>query len=242
MKMASRCKVKKTCAVQLQSRMKGYLDTVQLLVLAETVTYIRAPAGEPNNLVHALDGHPKLPPAQWPLAVQEQLLERQRQGRASDHGTVDEPQLPDLLLEQVPLPDLEGVARLLDLAQHGGNDHDGQADPEQHKEAAEVAVVARGVEVGDAVHVLDSREHAPLLLGAYLAARGGGGLDRGRGVGGDGRRSPAAPRQHALDVWRALALTNLETPEPASKCCLTASSLSWGLRRSMRVGLRGRGE
>ena len=38
-------------------------------------------------------------------------------------------------------------------------------------------------------------------------------------------------------------LADLETPEEAaSKWRLMDSSLSWGLSRSMRVGLRGRGD
>lgn len=189
MKIASKCRVKKTCAVQLQSRIKGYLCVVSWLLAGETRTHIRAPEGEPDHLVYALYRHSKCAPAQWALAVEEQLLERQRQRCASHHGTVYEPQFPDLLFEQVPLSDLKRVARLLDLAQHGGDDHDGQANPEQHKEAAEVAVVAVWIEVRDAIHVLDGREHAPLLLGADLAARRGGGLDGRRGIGGDGSRS-----------------------------------------------------
>lgn len=68
-------------------------------------------------------------------------------------------------------------------------------------------------------------------------------MDRGRGVGGDGGCPATGWFQHGLVMKeRELALSHLETPEPASRCCLTASSVSWGLRRSMRAGLRGRGE
>lgn len=192
-------------------------------------------------MIYALNRHSKHAPAQRSYAVEEELLERKRQRSASHHGTIYYAQLPDLLPEQLPLPDLEGVACLFDLAQHRGNDHDGQADPEQHEEAAEVTVVACGVEVGDAIDVLDGREYAPLLLGADLAARRGRSLDGGGRIGGDGRGSAATWSQYALQR-SAPALANLETPEPPSMCCLTDSSLSWGFSRSMRVGLRGRGE
>lgn len=37
-------------------------------------------------------------------------------------------------------------------------------------------------------------------------------------------------------------MSHLETPDAASRCCFTDSSLSCGFRKSMRVGLRGRGE
>jgi len=75
---------------------------------------------------------------------------------------------------------------LLPVPQHGCDDHDCQPDPEQHKEAAEVAVVARGVEVGDAIDVFDGGEHALPLLGPDMAARGRGGLHGRRRILWDG--------------------------------------------------------
>ena len=64
-----------------------------------------------------------------------------------------------------------------DLAQHGGQDHDGQADPEEDEEAGEVGILARGIEVGDARFVFDGRKDAAAALLAELFADGGGGFD-----------------------------------------------------------------
>ena len=51
MKIASKCKVKKTWAVQLQSRTKGYLDMISWLLSDKTTRHIRAPEGEPDDLI-----------------------------------------------------------------------------------------------------------------------------------------------------------------------------------------------
>ena len=67
--------------------------------------------------------------------------------------------------------------------------HDGEADPEEVEEAVEVAVVAVGVEVGEARCELNGREDAAALRGAGLFARRDERLVRGRGVFGDGCRA-----------------------------------------------------
>lgn len=83
------------------------------------------------------------------------------------------------------------MARILDVAQHGGDGHDGQPDPEEVEEAMEIAVVARRVKVGYARGELDGWEDAPLLRRARLLARRREGLDgRGR-ILRDGRRAAA---------------------------------------------------
>lgn len=104
-------------------------------------------------------------------------------------------------------------------------------------------VVAIWVEVRDAIHVVDGREHALLVLGAYLPACGRGGLDGRRGIGGYGRASSTAEGQ--LCIASREVPMYLEMPEPGSRSVpflLNASSLSCGLSRSILVGLRGRGE
>lgn len=103
-------------------------------------------------------------------------MQRQRERSGPDHESITDAQLPHLLSEEVPLADRQWVARVFIVTQHRGQHHDGEADPEQHKEAAEVMVLARGVEMGDAIDVLDGREHALLLLRADLASRRRGGL------------------------------------------------------------------
>lgn len=95
--------------------------------------------------------------------------------------------MPQLDGEEGPNLDAHGVARVLDVAQHGGDGHDSQADPKEAEEAMEVAIVRVGVEVGDAARELDGREDTSSLLGASLLASGGERLDGGQCVDRDGR-------------------------------------------------------
>ena len=78
--------------------------------------------------------------------------------------------MPQLDGEHPPDLDAHRVSRILDVAQHGRDGHDGQADPEEVEEAMEVAVVAVGIEVRDAVREFDGREDAAALLGTNLLA------------------------------------------------------------------------
>jgi hypothetical protein len=66
---------------------------------------------------------------------------------------------------------LQGISSLGHVSKHGREDHDRESDPKQNEEASEIMVVAVWVEVGNAVHVFDTREHALFLLGANLATR-----------------------------------------------------------------------
>ena len=92
------------------------------------------------------------------------------QGHAGryNHRKIAETQLPRLLREQAPDPDPHGIARVLDVAQHGRHDHDSEPNPEENEEAAEVSVFAVDVEMGHARGILDCREKALPLLGPDL--------------------------------------------------------------------------
>lgn len=81
--------------------------------------------------------------------------------------------MPQLDGEEGPDLDAHGVASVLDIAQHGGDGHDGQTNPEEVEKAMEVAIVGVGIEVGDAAREFDGREDAASLLGASLLASGG---------------------------------------------------------------------
>lgn len=113
-------------------------------------------------------------------------MQRQADGGAGDHEEVGDGQMPQLVGEQAPDLHAHGVSRILHIAQHGGDAHDGEADPEEVEEAMEVAVVALGVEVGDARGELDGREDAAALLGADLLAGGRKRFRRWRSVFWDG--------------------------------------------------------
>lgn len=113
-------------------------------------------------------------------------MQRQADGGAGDHEEVGDGQVPQFVGEQAPDLHAHGVSRILHIAQHGGDAHDGEADPEEVEEAMEVAVVALGVEVGDARGELDGREDAAALLGADLLAGGRKRFGRWRSVFWDG--------------------------------------------------------
>ena len=104
-------------------------------------------------------------------------------------------------------------------------------------------VVAVGIKVRHTILVVDGGEYALLVLSAYLSPRGRRGLDRRRGIGGYGGGSATTEGQFV--VGQKALLKYLETPDPGSRSVpflLKDSSLSCGLRRSILVGLRGRGE
>lgn len=90
--------------------------------------------------------------------------------------------MPELDGKQGPDLHAQRVTRVLDVAQHSGDGHDGQTYPEKVEKAMEVTVVAVGVEVGHSAGEFDRREDAPRLLARRREA-----LNRGRRVGGDGR-------------------------------------------------------
>lgn len=90
------------------------------------------------------------------------------------------------------------MACILPVAQHCGDAHDGQANPEEIEETMEVTVVTIWVEVRKTRGKLDGREDAPALLGASLLARGGEGLGRGRGIVGDRSRAATEYEEQLL--------------------------------------------
>lgn len=109
-------------------------------------------------------------------------MQRQVHGRTSNHEKIASRQLPDVLHKQRPLPDLHDPAGLAQIPQHARNHHDREANPEEDKEPAEVAVLGSRVEVGYTRFVLDGREHTSVGLAAQLASCGRRGLDRGRRI------------------------------------------------------------
>lgn len=151
------------------------------------------PEGHPADLVYALDEHTALCPCHGApcLFLPDVHLQRVDQGGAGDHGEVGQAQVPPLDCEEGPDLDAEGPARLLEVAQHGGDAHDEQAHPEEVEEAMEVAVVGVRVKVRHSAGELYGREDSPLLLGAGLPSRARQDLDGRQGIGWDGSRSAA---------------------------------------------------
>lgn len=137
------------------------------------------PKGHPHDLVYALDGHAALCPGHGApsLLFPDVHLQRVDQRGAGDHGEVGQTQVPPLDCEEGPDLDAEGPARLLEVAQHGRDAHDEQADPEEVEEAMEVAVVGVRVKVRHSAGKLYGREDSPLLLGAGLPSRARQDLD-----------------------------------------------------------------
>lgn len=114
-------------------------------------------------------------------------MKQHAQGGARNHEKVGNGQVPQLHREQAPDLEAQREARVLHVAEHGGDAHDGQANPEEVEEAMEVAVVAVGIEVTDARGVVDCWEETTALLGADLFARCREVLEGWRGVFGDRR-------------------------------------------------------
>ena len=88
--------------------------------------------------------------------------------------------------------DSKRIAGLLDIAGCCRNHHNSQANPEQHKEASEVAILAPGVKMGDAGRIVDIMELLALRLGSGLFARGRYGLGGGGSILRDGSTSSTA--------------------------------------------------
>lgn len=129
------------------------------------------PKGQPKHLVYTLYDYAQLAPSQGAFPVKEELLKRKGQHGAAHHGAVDHSQLEHLLLEQIPLLELQGISSLSQVSEHACEHHNRKTDPEEYKEASKVMIVTLRVEVGHAIHVFISGEHALLLLGADLPAR-----------------------------------------------------------------------
>lgn len=130
----------------------------------------RDPERHPPDLVYALDGHAPFCPGHGApsLLFPDIYLQREDERGAGHHGEVDQAQVPPLDCKEGPDLDAEGPARLLEVAQHGRDAHDEQADPEEVEEAMEVAVVGIRVKVRHSARELYGREDPPPLLGAGL--------------------------------------------------------------------------
>lgn len=146
------------------------------------------PERQPKDLVDALDRHAASAPAPdtSPWHLPDPAMQRQADGRAGDHEEVGNGQMPQLIGEQAPDLHAHGISRILHVAQHGGDAHDGEANPEEVEEAMEVTIIALGIEVGDARGELDGREDAAALFGTNLLARRGKRFCRRRSVFWDG--------------------------------------------------------
>lgn len=92
--------------------------------------------------------------------------------------------MPELDSKKAPYLNAHWVSGVLYIAQHGGDGHDGQADPEEVEEAMEVTVVAVGIEVGNSTGELDGGEETSALLCANLLTGGRERLDGLRSIWG----------------------------------------------------------
>ena len=151
------------------------------------------PNVQPQRLHQTLHEHAAFLPPQPSLAVLIHAMQRQVQPRARAHQHIAHAQLPDILREQRPLLEIQQIPRLFQIPQHTRDHHDRQPDPEEHKKAAEVAVVAPRIEIREAGGVFYGGEEAGLRFAPELATRGGGCFDGGRSiVGRSGRATRSA--------------------------------------------------
>lgn len=89
------------------------------------------PEHQPDDLVYALDGHAAVLPCECAVGggSAPHTVEGQRHQGGGHHEEIGDGQMPDLDGEQGPDLDAHGVSRILDVAQHGGDGHDGKSDP-----------------------------------------------------------------------------------------------------------------
>jgi hypothetical protein len=87
------------------------------------------PIQQPSRLKDALNGHSNAMPSEQ-RRVQEQQLKCEAQIGTGSHKKVAEGQFPYILCEERPLTDKQRKACLLEIAEHGSDDHDGQSNPE----------------------------------------------------------------------------------------------------------------
>lgn len=151
-------------------------------------------------------------------------MEGQRRDRTAHHDTIHQAELNHLLPEKHHLPNLKGVSSLRQIPEHGGENHNGKPDPEQDEEAAKVMIVAIRVKVRDAILVVDGREDALLVLGAYQPSRRGRGVDGGRGIGGYRGRSTTAKGSVGCRAKSTLAI-----PRESRRRLLEAALFADGL-------------
>lgn len=86
-------------------------------------------------------------------------MDRQGQCRTGNHDQVAQTELPDFAIQQAfPHFHPQRKSGVLDVPEHGGDDHDKESDPEEGEEAAEVVVVAFRIEVGHTGNIIDRVE------------------------------------------------------------------------------------
>lgn len=163
--------------------------------------YIRDPKQKPNRLQQALDNDATPVPLEPTFAVLVELVHGQTEGGARGHQQITQGKFPDVGLEQPPLAQRQWVASLSQVAQHGGDDHDGEADPEEREEAMEVVPCRVGIEMRDTGGVVYPRKPVSLALGADEFTGRGCRLDRRRCVRGHGGAGSTA-YDETWDKWR----------------------------------------
>ena len=88
-----------------------------------------------------LNVHALVFPLKQAFAVLEQLVQRKTYAGGSNHDQINDGHLVNVLCEQPSLAHAQRVARLFQVAQRCGKDHDGQGDPEEDEEASEVGIL-----------------------------------------------------------------------------------------------------
>ena len=147
------------------------------------------PQCEPENFVDGLDANASSSPLEDARGAAAEPLDWQTEESTPNHGGVAEGEGEDISGEELVDLHSERIAGLLDIASCCRHHHDSQANPEEHEEAAEVAVLASGVKVRDARGVVDVVELLALRLGSGLLAGGRYGLGGGGSILGDGSTS-----------------------------------------------------
>lgn len=82
-------------------------------------------------------------------------MKRQNQSGTSNHSKVTSSKRPDISHQHAPRRRPQSIPSILNIPDSGRDDHDEQTNPEEVKEAAEVAVIALRIEVRHAGHIVD---------------------------------------------------------------------------------------
>lgn len=87
-------------------------------------------------------------------------MDRPSQDGTGHHGQITQRQLPDVLRQYTPHLHAQRITGILDVSEHGGDDHDEERDPEEGEEAPKVMVIAFRIKVRDAGDIIDGIEQA----------------------------------------------------------------------------------
>lgn len=135
------------------------------------------------------------------------------------------------------------VAGIFDIPEHGGNDHDGQTNPEQNEESPEIPVFAPRIEMGDASFIVYGRKQPVFLLSTNLLSGRRGGLSGWRCVWGQRGGAATECKSGIRLSYRNNGIAYLETPDSwlCGPSCLEGFSSDWALSTLGFPGLSGRG-